>query len=266
MIITSLKTPMEVTADKITLIPRSWQFVNYVTVFKEAPLLTMYKNTLIVGTLSTATTVISVVFMAFAFSRLNFKGRDALFTILLMTMMIPGEVFVITNYMTVSTWGWARARASDPTGKIIGNYAAMIVPFIGSVFYTFFLRQTFKQIPNELYLAAKVDGVGDFKYLWKVMIPIAKATIITIIILNMIGAWNAYVWPALITNANNKGMFLVSNGLIETFKRAAELDGPNSIWNLQMAGSTMITLPILIAFFLLKKYIMRGVSRSGIKG
>lgn len=266
MIITSLKTTAEVTSDNITLFPKVFMWSNYGEVFRTAPLLTMYANTLLVGTLTTLLTIVSVVFTAFAFSRLNFKGRDTIFSILLMTMMIPGEIFVITNYMTVSKLGWARAYPGDPFYKMIGNYAALIVPFIGSVFYTFFLRQTFRQIPNELYLAAKVDGLGDFKYLFKVMIPIAKSTIVTIIILSMIGTWNAYVWPALVTNANNRGMLLVSNGLIESFKSASELSGPNSIWNLQMAGSTMVTLPLLIAFLLLKKYIMRGVSRSGIKG
>ena len=266
MLITSVKTTAEVTADHITLLPRQFQWKNYSTVFQTAPLLTMYLNTILVGASTTIFTVVSVVFMAFAFSRLNFKGRDLIFSILLMTMMIPGEVFVITNYITLAKVGWVRVPAGAPTLRILGNYASLIVPFIGSVFYTFFLRQTFKQIPNELYLAAKVDGVGDFKYLWKIMIPIAKATIVTIIILSMIGAWNAFVWPAFVTDAGNKGMFLVSNGLLETFKGTSEREGPSSILNQQMAGSMMVTLPILIVFFLLKKYIMRGVSRSGIKG
>jgi len=132
------------------------------------------------------------------------------------------------------------------------------------VFYTFFLRQTFKQIPNELYLAAKVDGTSDFGYLIKIMIPIARATIITIIILSMIGTWNAYVWPSLVTN--DKSMYLVSNGLLEMFKGKVEQSGPDSILNVQMAGSTMVTVPLLIVFILLRKYIMSGVSRSGIKG
>lgn len=266
MIITSLKSPLEVTSDHITLIPRIFKWGNYSEVFRRAPLFTMYTNTVIVGAITTALTIISVVFSAFAFSRLNFKGRETIFSILLMTMMIPGEVFVITNYMTVARLGWARVPAGAGFDRLIGNYTALILPFVGSVFYTFFLRQTFKQIPNELYLAAKVDGLGDYKYLWKIMIPIAKSTIITIVILSMIGTWNAYIWPALITEGSNKGMLLVSNGLIEAFKSASELSGPNSIWNLQMAGSTLVTLPILIVFFLMKKYIMQGVSRSGIKG
>lgn len=262
MIATSLKTPMEITGDVITFFPQKLQWRNYAEVFKRAPLLTMYTNTIMVGAITTTLTVLSVVLTAFAFSRLNFKGRDTLFSILLMTMMIPGEVFVITNYMTLSDW--ARVPQGSPGFMIAGNYATMILPFIGSIFYTFFLRQTFKQIPNELYLAAKVDGVGDFKYLLRIMIPIAKSTILTIIILSMIGTWNAYVWPNLVTN--NPDLFLVSNGLIETFKSASELDGPNSIWNLQMAGSTLVTMPLLVVFLVLKKYILRGVSRSGIKG
>jgi multiple sugar transport system permease protein len=266
MLATSLKTPAEVTGDVISLFPMSPQFRNYAEVFRMAPMLSMYLNTLMVGAITTLLTVVSVILTAFVFSRLNFKGRDLLFSVFLITMMIPGEIFVITNYMTMSSFGWVRVPPGAPLIEMIGNYAALILPFVTSVFYTFFLRQTFKQIPNELYLAAKVDGVGDFKYLRKIMVPIAGATIITIIILSMIGTWNAYIWPSLITNSENKSLLLVSNGLIDSFKSAAELDGPNSIWNLQMAGSALVTMPLLVVFMLLKKYILRGVSRSGIKG
>lgn len=282
MLISSVKQTWEITSPNITLLPIGehgktlwpwdWAWENYrhlivgftnsegVRIFKPMPLGWMFLNTIIVGALTTTGTVVTVVLAAFAFARLNFKGRDLLFTILLATMMIPGEVFVITNYMTISRFGWI--RQSDHLKTIF----ALVLPFITSVFYIFFLRQTFRQIPNELYLAAKVDGTSDFKYLLKVMIPMAQATIITIIILSMIGTWNAYVWPNFVTDPQYTNQLLVSNGLIVGLAGAVETRGPNSILNLQMAASTMVTIPLLITFFLFKKYIMRGVSRSGIKG
>lgn len=260
MLVTSLKTVGEINSDQFIFFPKSWMWENYSELFtnkngtitKGISLWSMYKNTIFVAVLTTTGTIITVVLSAFAFARLNFKGRELIFSILLMTMMIPGEIYVITNYQTIGSLGWRN------------TYQALVLPFVTSIFYTFFLRQTFKQIPNELYLAAKVDGTTDFGYLLKIMIPIAKATIITIIILSMIGTWNAYVWPSLVTN--DKGMYLVSNGLLEMFKGKVEQSGPDSILNVQMAGSTMITVPLLIVFILLRKYIMSGVSRSGIKG
>lgn len=264
MVVTSLKPTSEIISQNITFFPKKITFKAYADVFETVPLIIMYANTLLVGFFTTSLTIISVVFAAFAFSRLKFKGREIIFSVLLMTMMIPGEVFVITNYMTVNTLGWSRVPLGAPAYEVIGNYAALILPFVGSVFYTFYLRQTFRQIPNELYLAAKVDGLGDFKYLFKVMVPIAKSTIVTIVILSMIGTWNAYIWPALITT--NKNLVLVSNGLNDAFRATIEFSGAQSVLNQQMAGSAMITLPLLIVFFLLKDYIMKGVSRSGIKG
>lgn len=282
MLISSVKQTWEITSPNITLLPVglngkmlmpwNWAWDNYgslingltnaegVEIFKPMPLGWMFLNTIVVGLLTTIGTVITTILASFAFARLNFKGRDLLFTILLATMMIPGEVFVITNYMTVSKLGWIR------TADHMKTIAALVFPFITSIFYIFFLRQTFKQIPNELYLAAKVDGTSDFKYLVRVMIPLAQATITTIIILSMIGTWNAYVWPTFVTDPNHRNQLLVSNGLMVGLAGAVETRGPNSILNLQMAASTLVTIPLLTAFFIFKKYIMRGVSRSGIKG
>lgn len=282
MLISSVKTTNEIISSNITILPTGadgktlwpwqWAWENYSRLFTgykneygqivldPMPFQWMFLNTIVVGTLTTIGTVITTILAAFAFSRLNFKGRDLLFSILLATMMIPGEVFVITNYMTVSKLGWLRQP------EIMKTYAALVFPFITSVFYIFFLRQAFKQIPNELYLAAKVDGTSDFKYLIRVMIPIAQSTIITIIILSMIGAWNAYVWPNIVINEIYREQLLVSNGLIVGLSRTIEQSGSNSALNLQMAASTLVTIPLLITFFLFKKYIMRGVSRSGIKG
>jgi multiple sugar transport system permease protein len=283
MLISSVKQTWEITSPNLTLFPISqktghvlsplnWAWGNYgklingvvnskgIEIFKPMPFGWMFLNTIVVGLFTTIGTTFTVILAAFAFARLNFKGRDLLFSILLGTMMIPGEVFVITNYMTISSLGWIRSEVH------LENYAALVLPFITSVFYIFFLRQTFKQIPNELYLAAKVDGTSDFKYLIKVMIPMAQAAITTMIILSMIGTWNAYVWPSFVTDANFTNQLLISNGLIEGLKGAVETTGPNSILNLQMAASTLVTVPLLLVFFTFKKYIMRGVSRSGIKG
>lgn len=223
---------------------------------KSVRFFSFYVNTIVVGLFTTAGTILTTILAAFAFARLNFKGKDALFTILLATMMIPGEIFVITNFATISTW------------KMTNTFTALILPFVVSVFYIFFLRQTFKQIPNEMYLAAKVDGTGDFKYLWKVMVPMAKSTITSILILSMMGTWNAYVWPNLVASGQNKffpkwDMLLVSNGLLSTYK---DIDGTGSFINYQMAAATMVTVPLIIIFLILRKQIMSGISRSGIKG
>jgi multiple sugar transport system permease protein len=176
--------------------------------------------------------------------------------ILISTMMIPGEMFVITNYITVSDLGWY-----SPFGQTqLQAFMALTFPFMTSVFYIFFLRQAFRQIPDELYLAAKVDGTSDFKYLWRIMVPVASPTIITIIILNAMGTWSAYIWPNLVTAKDEYR--LVTNGL-----RNAYTDFSGQVaYNEQMAAAMIVTLPLLIVFLLLKKYIMRGVSRSGIKG
>lgn len=278
MILSSVKSTNEIISRQVTFFPRGkWQWVNYknlikgitsidqygneYTSFNPIPFQWMFFNTIVVGFFTTLGTVVTTILAAFAFSRLNFKGRETIFAIMLATMMIPGEVFVITNYMTLSRYtNWIKSS------NHLRNYAALIFPFVTSVFYTFFLRQTFRQIPNELYLAAKVDGTSDFKYLMKVMIPLAQATITTIIILSMIGTWNAYIWPSFVTNAINKHHLLVSNGLMVGLRGASETTGPNSVLNLQLAASTMVTVPLLIVFFSFKKYILRGVSRSGIKG
>lgn len=271
MIATALRSDDELIG-KVTFFPKALEFANFkkafyvsevkFAFFKEPipAFLVFFINTIIVAFLTTIGTMVTTVLASFAFARLNFKGKDLIFSLLLATMMIPGEVFVITNYTTITKFG------TDPflrqfffwAGR--NTYGALILPFVTSVFYIFFLRQTFMQIPNELYLAAKVDGTGDFKYLWKIMIPIAKATLTTIFILSMMGTWNAYVWPSLV--ANKEHLRLVSNGLLQAFKS----DVGQVTYNLQMAGTTLVSLPLLIVFIFLKKYIMRGVSRSGIKG
>lgn len=255
MIATSLKSNATIEFEQITgqlgFFPTEVTFDNFITVFGRSAQVNFaryYLNTIFVALASTAITIITTVLGAFAFARLNFKGKEVLFTLLLATMMIPGEMMVITNYQTISVLQWR------------DTFMALIFPFSVSVFYMFYLRQTFQQIPNELYLASKVDGYGDFAYLWKVMIPIALPSIVTVIILEIMGSWNAYIWPQLVTESDS--MLLVANGLMSIFQ-SSEFAQWN---NIKLAASVVVTTPLLVFFLIFKKYIMRGVSRSGIKG
>lgn len=227
---------------------------NYANLNASFKFATYIPNTLIVGVFSTIGTIITCILSAYAFSKLQFKGRDTLFTIFLATMMIPGEMMTVSNYITVSNFGWT-------SGDKFGAYMAMIIPFMVSVFYIYLLRQNFMQIPNELYLAAKVDGKSDWMYLWKVMVPLAMPTIITIFILKLIGTWNSYMWPNLIASGD-ASLKLVSNGLRDSFQTGTNFDD----YGRQMAATVIVTVPLLIVFIIFRKYIMRGVSRAGIKG
>ena len=218
MIISSLKTLDEYRMSVPSFFPRKVMFSNYAQAFTSA------------------------------FARLEFKGKNALFAALLATMMIPGELFTITNYSTVTKLGW------------INTYTVLIVPFLVSVFYIYLLRQNFMQIPDELYLAAKVDGTSDLKYLCKVMIPLSLPTLISITILKMMGAWNSYIWPRLV--ANDEAHRLITNGLRNAFtETTGDVNYP-----VQMAAVALVSLPLFLVFVFLRKYIMKGVSRSGIKG
>ncbi len=260
MVLTALKSDTDLTSipPKLFLPFSKLYFQNFADAFARAPFGRNMLNTVVVSTISTVGTLITTILASFAFARLNFRGKDLLFIIFISTMMIPGEIFVITNYSTVARLGWLGADEIAQTYR--QALQAMTFPFMTSVFYIFFLRQAFKSIPDELYLAAKVDGTSDFKYLRRIMIPIAKPTIITITILNAMGTWNAYIWPNLVTD--NADFRLVTDGLRNAY---SELGG-GTVFNEQMAAALIVTIPLLIVFLLLKKYIMRGVSRSGIKG
>ena len=253
MIISSLKTYDEY----ILSIPTFWptekiNWENYVDAYSAANLGTLFLNTVYVGLVSTLLSLVITVLSAFAFARLEFKGRDSMFAFMLATMMIPGELFTITNYQTVVVGlEWKN------------TFAALIVPFLVSVFYIYLLRQNFKQIPNELYLAAKVDGKTDMEYLLKVMIPLAMPSLISITILKMMGAWNSYIWPRLVTS--DEAHKLITNGLRGA---AFYVDGDETKINYpaQMAAVVIVSVPLFLVFIFLRKYIMKGVSRSGIKG
>ena len=248
MIISSLKTLDEYRMSVPTFFPQRIMFGNYLEAFTEASLGRLFMNTLYVGVVSTILSLVITVLSAFAFARLEFKGRDTMFGLLLATMMIPGELFTITNYETVTKLGW------------MNTFTVLIVPFLVSVFYIYLLKQNFMQIPNELYLTAKVDGTSDMKYLWKVMIPLALPTLISITILKMMGAWNSYIWPRLV--ANDEAHRMITNGLRNAFTATSgDVNYP-----VQMAAVAIVSAPLFLVFIFLRKYIMAGVSRSGIKG
>ena len=286
MIISSLKTPDEFEQVKPSLLP--WQFNkgnnwadyidwrNYAEVFIYNPydengkatgfdlnlqLGLLMRNTVFVGIVSTVLSLIVTILSAFAFARLEFKGKNALFAALLATMMIPGELFTITNYGTVSAFGKSDFLGGALSWMGKDTFGVLIVPFLVSVFYIYLLRQNFLQIPNELYLAAKIDGTKDLKYLWKVMIPLALPTIISITILKMMGSWNSYMWPKLVTS--DQAHQLITNGLRDAFNDGA---GKTADIPRQMAAVAVVSLPLFLVFIFLRKYIMKGVSRSGIKG
>lgn len=253
MIISSVKTVEEYNATVPTLWPQHFKWSNYGAVFAsdDLNLLQLFWNTVKVGLISTVLSLIVTVLSAYAFAKFEFRGKNAMFAFMLATMMIPGELFTITNYITVSDFGW------------IDHMVVLIIPFLVSVFYIYLLRQNFMQIPNELYLAAKVDGTSDLKYLWKVMIPLSAPTLISITILKMMGSWNAYVWPRLVARADHVKLITVGLRQYQFIDEVSKIlvDYPK-----QMAAVFLVTIPLLLVFIFLRKYIMRGVSRSGIKG
>ncbi len=248
MIISSLKSLEEYRQSVPTFWPQHVLWSNYAEAFTQANLWRLFGNTVFVGIVSTILSLVITILAAFAFARLEFKGKNILFAGLLATMMIPGELFTITNYITVSKM------------ELTNTYTVLNIPFLVSVFYIYLLRQSFLQIPNELYYAAKVDGTSDFKYLLKVMIPLALPTIITITILKMMGAWNSYMWPRLV--ANDDAHALVTYGLRNAFQ---DVSGDVN-YPVQMAAVAVVSLPLFLVFVFFRKYIMKGVSRSGIKG
>lgn len=248
MINSSLKSLEEYRQSVPTFWPQKVLWSNYAEAFTAASLGRLFFNTAYVGIVSTILSLVITILSAFAFARLEFRGKNLLFSALLATMMIPGELFTITNYSTVTNLGW------------MNTYTVLIVPFLVSVFYIYLLRQNFLQIPNELYLAAKVDGTSDFKYLCKVMIPLSLPTLISITILKMMGAWNSYIWPRLV--ANDDAHSLITNGLRNAFTdTTGDVNYP-----VQMAAVALVSAPLFLVFIFLRKYIMKGVSRSGIKG
>ena len=221
---------------------------NYRDAFTAVPLAGYFTNTIVFTVATTALMLVVTVLAAFAFARLNFRGKDLAFTLFLSLMMIPTELVVITNYVTITN------------ADLRNTFTGLILPSVTSVFYIYLLKENFSQIPDELYYAAKVDGTSDLKYLFKVLIPICKPTIVTITILKVIECWNSYVWPRLVTD--DQAYFLVSNGIQEIRENGFGRENIPAM----MAAVVVISVPLILLFLIFRKKIMAGVSRGGMKG
>ena len=264
MILSSLKGEPEFRRSVPTFFPVEgirWDNYSFVMSYKESLFTTSLINTLIVGVLSTVLGVIVVIISAYAFARLEFKGKNFLFTLMLATMMIPGELFTTTNYISVGRNGLFGKEGLNNT------YTVLIIPFLVSFYYIYLLRNAFKQIPDSLYQAAKVDGCSDMGYLIKVMVPLTAPTLISVTLLKFIGIWNSYIWPRLVNK--NQQWQLISNWVTMGFTDTNNVLGYNyseSLNVLKMAAACMVTLPLFVLFICFRKYIMTGVSKSGTKG
>ena len=249
MVLTSVKSYSAYSAERIpaffTLSPT---LQNYRDAFTAVPLARYFLNTLVFTVATTAIMLAVITLAAFAFARLDFRGKHIAFTCFLALMMIPNELVIITNFVTITDAG------------LRNTFWGLILPSVTSVFYIYLLKENFAQIPDELYYAAKVDGTSDFKYLWKVMLPICRPTVVTIVILKVIECWNSYVWPRLITDDEN--YFLVSNGIQAIRENGFGRENIPAM----MAAVVVISVPLIVLFLLFRNKIMEGVSRGGTKG
>ncbi|MBQ3273379.1 MAG: carbohydrate ABC transporter permease [Solobacterium sp.] len=249
MVLTSLKSYSAYNSEYVPkLYTTAPTLQNYTDAFTAVPLARYFGNTLIFTLVTTAVMLVVTVLAAYAFARLRFRGRNLLFTLFLALMMIPNELVIITNFVTITDW------------NMRNTFAGLILPSVTSVFYIYLLKESFEQVPEELYKAAKVDGTSDLKYLTRVMIPICQPTIVTIVILKVIECWNSYVWPRLITD--DAAYFLVSNGIQEIRENGFDRENIPAM----MAAVVVISVPLIILFLVFHKKIMAGVSRGGTKG
>ena len=249
MVLTSIKS---YSSYNLEYVPKFYAtnptFQNYFDAFTSVNLARYFANTFVFTVVTTAIMLVITVLSAFAFAWLNFKGKNVTFALFLALMMIPTELVVITNYVTITNWGMRN------------TYAGLILPSVASVFYIYLLKENFEQVPKEIYKAAKVDGTSDFKFLLKVLIPMCKPTIVTILILKVIECWNSYVWPRLVTD--NSEYFLVSNGIQEIRENGFGRENIPAM----MAAVVVISVPLIVLFLAFHKKIMEGVSRGGTKG
>ena len=249
MILSSIKSYSAYSSEYVpkffTLSPT---FQNYADAFTAVPLGRYFLNTLVFTICTTLLMMVVIILAAFAFARLDFRGKNIVFALFLSLMMIPNELVILTNFVTISDLG------------LRNTFTGLILPSVTSVFYIYLLKENFEAIPEELYKAAKVDGTSDFKYLVKVMLPISQPTIVTIVILKVIECWNSYVWPRLITD--NSDYFLVSNGIQEIRENGFGRENIPAM----MAAVVVISVPLIVLFLIFRKKIMAGVSRGGTKG
>lgn len=248
MLATALKSESEALLVPATLYPHELHFENFWKALTYAPFLTYFFNTLLVAAIVVVCSTVISVLAAFAFAQLQFPGKNLLFLLVLATMMIPQEMLIITNFMTIAHWKW------------LNTIQALVLPFCVNAFNIYLLRQSMLQIPGELYTASKIDGLSDFRFLRKVVLPIVKPTVLTIMILSMIWIWNTYAWPNLVTTQDNLRM--VSNGLQNAFTNSTG----NIQYELQMSAATMVTVPLILVFLCFRKHILAGMSKGGLKG
>ena len=248
MLSTALKSENEALMSPPLLLPTKPHFENFGLALTVAPFMRYFLNTLIVSASVVLLSTVVTVLASFAFARMEFCGKNVLFFVVLASMMIPQEMLIITNFMTVAKLGW------------MNSYQALVLPYCVNAFNIFLLRQTILQIPEDLYTAARIDGLGNFRYLRKVVLPIAKPTILTTMLLSLIWIWNTYAWPNLITTNDNLRM--ISNGLRYAFTQSSGFVR----YELQMAAATLVTIPLIVIFVFLRKYIFAGMSKAGLKG
>ena len=249
MLVTSIKSYGSYNGESTpSFVPTDPTLDNYVQAFTAVPLANYFLNTLIFTVITTAVMLVVIVPAAFAFARLNFRGKNILFTLFLALMMIPNELVIITNFTTVTNL------------DLRNTFTGLILPSVTSVFYIYLLKENFAQVPDELYLAAKVDGTSDFKYMMRVMLPICRPTVITITILKVIECWTSYVWPRLITD--DEAYYLVSNGIQYIRENGFGRENVPAM----MAAVVAVSLPLIILFIIFRKKIMEGVARGGTKG
>lgn len=246
MISTSLKPDNEVLLMPPKWIPSALQWKNYVDAFKAVPFFTYLKNSIVVTVAITSCELITTILAAFAFAQLEFKGKNLLFMLLVATMMVPGEILTIPNFVTLARLGW------------IDSYKAMVAPWATSVFSIFLLRQQFASIPQSYYKAARMDGCSDLRYLFTVIVPMSRPTIVSVALLKIINSWNSYLWPLISTNSREMRTLPVG---LAYFSTEAGTD-----YNTLMAFSLMIITPTILVYLFTQKYIIQGVSKTGLKG
>ena len=246
MILSSFKTSAEIIAFPPKLFPFQFNFSNYKRAFQMAPFGKYFLNSVVVMIFSVICTTFTTILGAFAFSRLNFKGKEVIFAILISLMMIPFEMLIITNYTTIVKL------------KLYNTLPALVLPFISSIFYTYILKSFFDTVPNSIYYSARIDGASNWFYLWRVMVPLAKPSLFTIVLLNALSSWNSFMWPLYITSDSRSRTLPYG---LQAFTTEA-----GSLHELLMAASSVIVIPMIILFVFARKYIVNGVSRGGLKG
>ena len=246
MILSAFKTSQEIIAFPPKLFPSQFNFSNFVKAFQMAPFAKYFFNSVIVMIFSVICTTFTTILGAFAFSRLEFKGKEIVFAILISLMMIPFEMLIISNYTTIVKL------------KLYNTLPALILPFVSSIFYTYILKNFFDTVPNSIYYSARIDGASNWFYLWRVMVPLAKPSLFTIILLNALSSWNSFMWPLYITSDSRSRTLPYG---LQAFTTEA-----GSFHELLMAASSVIVIPMIILFIFARKYIVSGVSKGGIKG